>query len=870
MAESLYKVLFVGFPEPDRASERGNVTIQRLMDITGVPGKNIIFLLHEVDENTLIKPHDIITENFNYDASQKETGGYNIGFSVCVSADTLSSTQESKLRTLSGIPGMFIRTGYRHVDLDTLTETQLNEWFNTGNFTETVEPQKEQKNNDSSTAEDILNNVISGGTTTNPITIEQPHDVTPQAKTMKNIAEDDDVTPYDVPISDSDEDDGDDIISQIVGMSDETEDDTYAHTSPDASEDTDDIDDILNLFSNSGEDAAPDTVPSVGEDTTTHEDATGDDGDDILSMLYGDDDTGGETGQENIESTPDASTIGYDTHTPNNSSDATGTGSTLVSDDTPDIRSSSPHRDSGNGEKTVDSSGDSFADRQASIEEMIRKAREAKEDAEKNQNVGSNENKAVDNDHGDSFPPTSQNQSSDTGSTSYTGAQPEMVPESPEQDDYVPTGDYIGAAYEQRKGESQKEKIIRGREEKRKREEERRAGKSHEVSGLDTGNQGDILDRISQLSEKTSNAVSGSYHDDGTPRTYKDYLSPTQVTEQNVIEKGNRDFGTQLNNAHMSRSSGGKIIMVTSGKGGVGKTMVAAGLASSIALSKAKDMATGRVNRTSNTWLIESDYTSPQMSVAFRTGDKHLGHLADHLADRNRTHKATDSAAIRQLIEENIHIDKETGLRVIACPTIVNSNVDVEHIPLAILMAVQYANSLGDDVIIDHGNLTRAEYSDLDKVLATELAHYVLIVTTAGSSTTAWSVAKMLTQGAGSSIRKLRLEQVMIVLNKVTRQQADFVSQSLRPYIIGMTIPPINALREENTRDGDVSLHSMPVNVQKAIINRCGLMLVNKLGYAQYGRYFSTKNIVGSRPQSKKPKNKTFFQKVADLFDRGE
>ena len=80
-----------------------------------------------------------------------------------------------------------------------------------------------------------------------------------------------------------------------------------------------------------------------------------------------------------------------------------------------------------------------------------------------------------------------------------------------------------------------------------------------------------------------------------------------------------------------------------------------------------------------------------------------------------------------------------------------------------------------------------------------------------------------------------------------------------------MIIPPINALREENTRDGDVSLGNMPLNVKKAIINRCGLMLVNKLGYSQYSKYFSTKRVPGATPKTGRKKT-SFIQRLVDRF----
>lgn len=742
MASGLNKIIFIGLEEPDISTDIGKVTYRRLVDITGVAAKDIVFEEPNTDRA------EIIRRNFIKDPSTQGTGGYRIGNSLCIGTDSLSMEYGRQLEVLEKLKGMVVRTGYDTVTLTDLSESEISYWYKNGRYKKDLTSSNEQ----SEDVDDIFgallgedNTVTDQGVDTEEVA-STPQDNMQQVSTQQDSSSIVDNS-HDVPETTLEQDPGIDL--------------QHLHTQ-------DEEDDILSMFS--------DEIQDYG---SSHND-------EVIPQI--------------------------EEHPPVVSSQPV------------------PH-----------------------VELQQEQVSQHKEDT----------------DDFDSIFETMSSIDSTPGQTPH--AEPAVQQSVSHSDNSYDSDDDFeeGAFYEQMKNEDASKKLEREREIQRRKEELARAleKKKQENDSLDRiSNAKDVVSSSDQMRNHATDVLEDEYKTNGKKKTYKDYLTPEASREQDVVEKANKNFGPKLSGGY-SKVSGGKVFLVTAGKGGVGKTLVSSGLASALALSKAKDVESGKNTRLNNTWLIESDYTASQMAIAYNTGSKHLGHLADYLANKKKNSAESDSNVIRSLIEENVVVDKDTGLRILACPTIVDDDVKLSQIPLAILLAIQYASERGDDVVVDHGNLTRAEYSDFDKVLSTTLANYVIIVTNAGAGSVSntWSIASMLTKHSNkdSTMKKLQPNQVSIVFNKVTEEQKDIVAHQLVPYDVGITIPPINELREENSPDGDVSLKNMPDNVKKAIIRRCGLLLVRKLGYSQYSRYFSTKNNPQARPTVRK-KNVSFFQRMAD------
>lgn len=217
---------------------------------------------------------------------------------------------------------------------------------------------------------------------------------------------------------------------------------------------------------------------------------------------------------------------------------------------------------------------------------------------------------------------------------------------------------------------------------------------------------------------------------------------------------------------------------------------------------------------------------------------------------------------IRRLIEENVHVDEATGIHVLACPPL-SSRKSSREIPYAILLAVKYASDQGDDVIIDHGNLTSGEYSELDQVLSLQLAHRVVLVANMGCILETQSALQILCANErNSTVPSRPVQSVSVVLNSARKEQYLVAQKMLKPFeIIGM-FPPIDDFRAENSLKGNTYLPNASKIVQKAVMDRCGMMLT-KLGFESLRKYFSLKSNFNSK---KKVEQRNIFKQVADFL----
>ena len=184
--------------------------------------------------------------------------------------------------------------------------------------------------------------------------------------------------------------------------------------------------------------------------------------------------------------------------------------------------------------------------------------------------------------------------------------------------------------------------------------------------------------------------------------------------------------------------------------------------------------------------------------------------------------------------------------------------------PYAILQAVKYASEQqGCDVIIDHGNLTDGTYSPLDEQLSIKTAHRVVLVTNMNCLVETTDVISVLVEGRNSDRPGRNPMSIGIVLNSARSEQRRIAQERLNPFQIIGLIQPIDHLKPENTVDGVASLRTVPRDVQKAIIDRCGNML-GHLGYSDLARYFNGRSSVPTYKKSRKG----IIRVLADIFSK--
>ena len=74
-------------------------------------------------------------------------------------------------------------------------------------------------------------------------------------------------------------------------------------------------------------------------------------------------------------------------------------------------------------------------------------------------------------------------------------------------------------------------------------------------------------------------------------------------------------------------------------------------------------------------------------------------------------------------------------------------------------------------------------------------------------------------------------------------------------------IPPIDAFRPESSMSGETYLASAPKQTQRAVIQRCGIMLT-KIGYESLRKYFSVKTNITPKTSGDKSAWSKFMRKI--------
>jgi len=770
-------LIFVGFDNPHDDSEHGDRTLTRIMNATGVKKDNIYF--YSIENSS---PMEIVRGSFIMDKTQPHN--YRIGDALCVASDSLK-TRRKEVEKLGRI-GITVHTGYQHIDLSSLSESEIINWMESGKYVPDVEG---GSSDDDSSTDDLLSDILGD---LSEVEASQSQS-TPVSKQQGNEDED------------NEDDQGKQETSSVLDDIDALDEQVNSHKESQShkhnednekeyenTEDSSDAQDEEVIYD-------AELVPTEEETLTgSYKDEPKQELDDILSGLDNPSSASPASYEEKEEySGISPEKMGVENPQSSQASHNDDYSSTFYHNDkkdssSEDLRDPEEYRK----EKGIDESSPMEEDSMEIITQMSNRRKESIRDKEKMR----------------------QRESDD------------------KEEDSSPL--------------SQLEAIVGSK--KRAREMDRDDREAHKL---------DVQSR--SRSEETM-------REDGTRKNYHDYLTDRGRTEQKVEENIRSQFGNTEeysggavhaeggeDNEYVTKGVG-RIILCTAGKGGVGKTLVSIGMASSLSLARAYEAKENPGYTPGRTWLIESDYNSPKLAAAYGTGKKHIGNLA-YLLD-NSPRASLGNEEVRQCIEDNIYRDSETGVNVLACPPL-SMNATSTSIPMAILMAITYASRQGDDVIVDHGNLTVGEYSSLDKILAKKTAHRVVVVGNMGCIDQTRTALDVLASSVpGSSEKPRNPHSISVVLNKSRSEQYYIGQDRLKPFRIIATIPPIDALREENSVSGDTYLNNAPQEVKKAIYDRCGIMLT-RLGFSSLQEFFVAKTSYTHTPKKGK---KNIFRRLSE------
>lgn len=847
MAEPLDQIIFVGFPIPDRSTEEGAAAYRHIMDSANVPIDSIFF--YSADTN--IK--DVIRGSFVFDKAAPNN--YRIGRALCIGSADLDATYRHRLDIFGKKLRFFVRTGYETVDLSQMSEAETSHWLETSRYKK-IEPVESDE-------EDELLSLLLGESDENvekpsqqesPDPVEEVHD----SRRDGVLGEPDESS---VEFSSAfneraeDEIDFDSLMDMVPepqeassnhptidseGLKDRNQVEVPSETSEAlekrAEADSAEPDyDINDLFSDlNAEEQTDDRQHQTEEvDQGDIDDFLRDDND-LSSQAQVNDDVPSATDKVSPPVPPERVPDGPVAHQ--------SQGSRSVP-----VRSEPIHEEPAVSKEMDDNLINDLFD------EPLTKDEPVGNDPVNVPGMGGDD--FFDEDHDQPAPQKEE--------ITHTAHNQQI-----DEEDDIPLDDMDIVDDDM--------ELVRKMERNRARAERRR--KLEELEKLSALEDEEIpeeeeelhRDRFGEsaaaLKRKAEHTAESAFDETGRRKTYREYLNEDEAKHQDVAERIQEKFGNMNFDAEDKRNDlqyvgegTGRIILCTSGKGGVGKSLVANGLAMALSLGRAKDSQTNTGASTARTWLIESDYNSPQLAMAFRTGNKSIGNIASSLAKGKNSLSTRD---IRRLIEENVHIDEDTGIHVLACPPL-SSRKSSKEIPYAILLAVKYASDQGDDVIIDHGNLTSGEYSELDQVLSLQLAHRVVLVANMGCIPETQSALQLLCDRERNSIVPARpVPSVSVVLNSARREQYLVAQKMLRPFEIISVLPPIDDFRAENSLKGSTYLPDASKGVQKAVMDRCGIMLT-KLGYESLRKYFSLKSSFNT---GKRSERRNIFKQVADFL----
>lgn len=806
MAEPLDYLILIGIEEPDESTDSGKSAIRHLMDAANVQRNGIKFF------KLGTSLHEVARGSFPIDREKKE---FVTGNALCLCSEDANPKYRHMIDGLGDKLGISVQTGMQTVNLSEMRESEMSEWITNGSYTplsaQEIEEEKKRSGEEGSILLSMFND------------------------------------------DDEDEDDEDDFINSIL---DDDEDDEFVSETP--QEESHEPNDSGrhrkqqedSVLEDDPYDADDDFFDSFGSDDEPSDD-------------FFDDETDSKPRHAKHrtveEDEPSAKTV----REPRTIiDDDTSSFDDFLSDieDEPSKQSSISREEeeplSLDFDDDFDFEDDDYSLPDKKPSESVSKKEKTQEDisAERRDRAVKRKRMTV-----DGVP----------GSSSANDSYEDFIEDKYKTDDIDEAVDEDESLDDNLLIRQRNEERLKAKRRKLAELKKARSKSQPDTTGTSGGSLrdigGDDLAHSSGIMEQTANDMTEeSTNADGSRKTYKEYLAEKQKRQQNIEESSREAFGdiaTKTNDSRYVGKDMGRIILVTSGKGGVGKSLVSNGMAIALSLARAKEMRDNPGANPSKVWLIESDYNSPQLAITYGTGKKHLGNVADVISAGG---DGVSNDKVRRAIEDNVFIDKETGVHVLSCPPL-SQRRSSKEIPYAIILAIKYASDRGGDVIVDHGNLTDGEYSELDFVLSMRMAHRIVLVCNMGCIPETQSSLSILTERrSGSSSPIVPHQAVSVVLNTARQSQFHVAQDKLAPHEIINFLPAIDSLRPENSMSGETNIRQAPKDVQKAIIGRCGNML-RKLGYADLKRYF----IDARYGKPKKSRKRSILSRISDRLAGG-
>lgn len=879
-SEKLNKLILIGFKKPSNEDKRSPELTERLLkevanidDVNIASGEKTLLFFDVPSEDKIVVSDaaNIVRESFIADESKPT--GFKIGNARCILSESLSRKQ-SRIIEKIGKLGVKMSESFQDVDFSLLTQQQMHEWFDNG-FVKTAKDSDEEGSRGEL---DVFDEILG---------VKSPsHNEDSEGSHSRNSSSDS-ISVMDLVNSQmgSEEDKRsedthhqnmeDDIRSGAPRHSDLTGSDEPVHNNPYLDDDKDDEDYSAPMGDNSQHSESDESVNHVARSRSSAH---------ALSHRYSDDDISHDVKDKEPQSEHNSSEEKDRSHNDNPylDSDSDDFDYQEGKEEEKRVDRNQPHEydddtglTPGNDRRGLSSSDNHSQSQDNTLLQEINRDRNREEERKMRDQIIEDEldRYANKSDYEEQeYVPGGGIEDSDSRRLSSMEDESYDTPEyktKSSKDSKTLRNDPINST-----SDDLIEEIKRNRQRAKRREREgdkslREARKARDEKLAQSAKKKSIGSRSSDLNRKIDSDMEDRFKEDGTVKTYKDYLSPEGRENQDIAERMAEKFSNADLNYSQDRGEGysyvgrrsGRVVLVTAGKGGVGKTLFTCAAASALSLARAKEREDNPGTQPRRVWLIESDYLSPKLRQVYKTGDKHLGNVAE-LLNRNDG-MAKNSKAIFQAIEDNVYVDEETGINVLACPPINRSNSSVKNIPYTIVAAIKSAIDNGGDVFIDHGQLTSGNYSELDNILAFKLSNRVVVVSNMSCINETTSTLDLLAgvRARGSGNQKNR-NLINVVLNSATDEQLLIAKEKLRPFIVVGRIPRIPALAPENSMTGDTYFTNASLDVRKEVIVRAGQMLKN-MGYSDLSRYFYRDPGIQSRKGNVKNK-KPWFQRITD------
>lgn len=374
----------------------------------------------------------------------------------------------------------------------------------------------------------------------------------------------------------------------------------------------------------------------------------------------------------------------------------------------------------------------------------------------------------------------------------------------------------------------------KAKREQEKREQQRRAQERKRAAQKPTSKHGDDKkpsrphDKIEPQPKKRGFITRAT----GSTPPYLRALSPAERAAQDYVVKV-QNIMAAVAFSGGEPGSRGKIIFVTSGKGGTGKTTVSWCLAAAFAAYYA---ATGRKDAVC---LVEADYRSPKFQRKLNIPNTmSINNIARTLTSNDEIALVKDE--VRSIISSNLFYDTDYDINYLACAYETEDVIDTNQMTSAIVQSVKYLANTGATVIIDGGIFSEKSYSLLDSMIVSVLAHDIIVVGDATSVDETDRTLRILATGGtrgrytSSQQQRVAIDGIRVVMNRANLKsgQVQEFQNAVSPFKVIAALPDVPDLSPANQSVlTQCFVKYLPKGVQRALVNRMGQSL-RDLGFS--------------------------------------